>query len=168
MARSSDPDNGWIPQAEYDLIQKRVPILCVDLLPLDRGTHQGVGLIRRETYDGNEGWCMIGGAVKRNEGLLSALGRHVRSTLGDRVEYELASTEPQFVAEYFTEPGIGELHDPRKHAIALTYAAVCEGSPLACGEALEFRWFDRTELDSVEFGFGQGAVVRRVLDRIER
>jgi ADP-ribose pyrophosphatase YjhB (NUDIX family) len=155
----------WIPQAEYDAIQARVPILCVDLLPIRAGREE-IGMIRRETHSGGEGWCMIGGAVKRNEGLVEAITRHVQSTLGIGLAFELCTPEPLTVAEYFPDPTVGKLHDPRKHAVALTYAAECSGEPQARGEALEFRWFRRNELDDVQFGFGQGAVVTRVLARL--
>lgn len=165
---TSDPSNSddrWIPSAEYDLIQARVPILCVDLLILDRGRKK-VGLIRRETYDGGEGWCMIGGAVKRNECLLAAVERHVISTLGEEIAFDLLSPEPFTIAEYLTDADPAGLHDPRKHAVALTYAASCAGSPRPQGEALEFRWFDRGELSEVPFGFGQGIVVARLLEQV--
>jgi ADP-ribose pyrophosphatase YjhB (NUDIX family) len=155
----------WIPKADYDLIQARVPILCVDLLPISTARN-AVGLIRRETADGGEGWCLIGGAVGRDEPLLEAVARHVRSTLGDRFEFRLVSADPLAVVEYFTDPSLGELHDPRKHAVALSYVAVCKGEPTPAGEALEFRWFPRDELIDVPFGFGQGATVDRLLDRL--
>jgi len=50
-----------------------------------------------------------------------------------------------------------------KHAVALTYTAVCEGTPRPAGEAFDFRWFDVGELGDVDFGFGQDRVVARVL-----
>lgn len=155
-------DESLIPAAEYDSIQARVPILCVDLLPVSPEGSE-VGLIRRETYDDGEGWCMVGGAVKRNEPLLSAVARHVASTLGGDVSYELPTPQPHFVAEYFSEAKTGELFDPRKHAVALTYAAEIRGEPQPGGEALEFSWFARDQLDAIPFGFGQGEVVRAVL-----
>lgn len=158
-------DGRLIPKAEYDLIQARVPILCVDLLPVNAAS-DAIGLIRRETPGEGEGWCLVGGAVVRNEPLLEAIDRHVHSTLGDRFDFRLASQEPLAVIEYFTEPSLGEFHDPRKHAVALSYVAICQGEPEPVGEALEFRWFARSEIGCVEFGFGQGAVVERLLGQL--
>jgi Domain of unknown function (DUF4916) len=63
--------------------------------------------------------------------------------------------------EYFTQPEAVH-HDPRKHAVALTYSAACTGVPVACGEASDFRWFSMTDLSAVHFGFGQGDVVVQV------
>ena len=57
----------WIPQAEYDLILARVPIVCVDLIPLSADQPPRIGLVERETYEGGKGWCLVGGAVLRNE-----------------------------------------------------------------------------------------------------
>ena len=165
MPDPPDPGSNWIPSAEYEQIEAKVPILCVDMLPLDPAGG-AVGLIRRETYDGNEGWCMIGGAVLRNEGLVQAIARHVRSTLGEGFRFELSPAEPLTVAEYFPDPGPGRLHDPRKHAVALTYVGTCDGTPRAQGEALEFRWFPREELSGVQLGFDQGVVVDRLLERV--
>ena len=158
-------DARWIPKAEYDLIQARVPILCVDLLPVN-AARDAIGLIRRETPDDGEGWCLIGGAVVRNEPLLDAIARHVRSTLGDRFDFRLVSQQPLTIIEYFAEPSRGEFHDPRKHAVALSYVAICQGEPSPAGEALEFRWFAREEIGGIEFGFGQGAAVKRLLSKL--
>ena len=165
MSERAPCDQGWIPAAEYDLIQAKVPILCVDLLPLDRCTRK-VGLIRRETYDGGEGWCMIGGAVRRKECLAAALKRHVLSTLGKQVDFDLLSSEPLEIAEYLPDADPSGPHDPRKHAVALTYAGHLVGEPHTRDEAIEFRWFDRAELGEVAFGFGQGVVVRAVLGKL--
>jgi ADP-ribose pyrophosphatase YjhB (NUDIX family) len=166
MDRPNDSSDTWIPCDEYQQIQQRVPILCVDLLLLGPSA-DAVGLIRRATYAGNEGWCLIGGAVGRNEALLSALARHVEDTLGPAVSYDLASLDPLAIAEYFTEPLAGQLHDPRKHAVALSYVGTLTGEPHVGGEATAFRWFGRSELETVDFGFDQGRVVSRLLSRLD-
>ena len=162
MTDGHRPDPYWIPSPEYERILAAVPILCVDLLPLrDEGNR--VGLILRDTYDDKQGWCMIGGAVRRTEDLKAALDRHLKSTLGERVRWEALPPEPQAVVEYLPDADPVEPHDPRKHAVALTYAAVLVGDPHPQDEAIDFRWFDRAELADVAFGFGQGPAVARVL-----
>jgi ADP-ribose pyrophosphatase YjhB (NUDIX family) len=155
-------EDRWIPEDEYELIQRRVPIACVDLLPL-KPDRSAVGLIRRETYGGEEGWCLIGGAVLKDEELLDAIRRHVKSTLGPDFLPDLSRAQPLTTIQYFTDPRLGDFHDPRKHAIALTYAAPCIGTAAARGEAREFRWFKRDQLPDVSFGFGQGKVVDQLL-----
>lgn len=110
-----------------------------------------------------EGWCLIGGAVLRNEPLVDAVERHVRSTLGDKLAVDRSTLELRTVIEYFTQQDIGEFHDPRKHAVALTYVGICEGEGAPTGEALEFDWFRVDQLSAVSFGFGQDAAAVRAL-----
>jgi len=96
--------------------------------------------------------------------------RHVAATLGPAVQVDRSTLELGAVIEYFTEPDLGDFYDPRKHAVALTYAASCEcvSQPEALGEALEFGWFGLEELSEVEFGFGQGEAVVQVLKNLGR
>ena len=157
----------WIPQAEYDLILARVPIVCVDLIPLSGDQPPKIGLIERETYEGGRGWCLVGGAVLRNEPLTEAVGRHLHATLGDDVAVDPETLHLVDVIEYFTKPGLGEFYDPRKHAVSLTYGGRCSGQIQVeeDGEASRFAWFGQNELNDLEFGFNQGAIVRRFLGR---
>ena len=153
----------WIPEEEYQRICAQVPIVCVDLLPIADVTGLEFGLIRRPTYDGGEGWCLIGGALLRNEPSLEGVRRHLAATLGADIELDASSVRMFDVVEYFTDPAIGEFYDPRKHAVSLTHVGICRGPAEPAGEALEFRWFARDELDTITFGFGQGVLVRRLL-----
>jgi len=155
--------NRWLSPDEYSFVRARVPILCVDVLLSPRGRPSAVGLIRRETYAGGSGWCLVGGRVLRDEHLGVAVQRHVASTLGVELRVDPSTLTLRTVAEYFTEPGLGDFFDPRKHAVALTYTATCDGPPRPAGEALAFRWFEVSELRGVDFGFGQGDVVARAL-----
>jgi ADP-ribose pyrophosphatase YjhB (NUDIX family) len=156
-----------LPAGDYELVKASVPILCVDVLLSPAGDPRQVALIRRSTYQGGEGWCLVGGRVLRNEHLPAAVERHVAATLGPAVRVDRSTLELGAVIEYFTEPDLGEFYDPRKHAVALTYSASCEcaGEPEALGEALEFRWFKIDQLSEVDFGFGQGKAVARVLEK---
>ena len=138
----------WIPEAEYELIRARVPILCVDFIPLSLDQPPMIGLIRRETYDDRQGWCLVGGAVLRDEPLLTAVERHLHATLGDEIQLDSGTLRLLDIIEYFTKPGHGQFHDPRKHSVAPTYFGRCSGLVQPCGEALEFRWFPaRTAAD---------------------
>jgi ADP-ribose pyrophosphatase YjhB (NUDIX family) len=159
-----------LPAEDYELIMASVPILCVDVLLSPSGNPRRVALVRRATYADGEGWCLIGGRVLRNEHLLAAVERHVAATLGPVVRVDRSTLELGAVIEYFTEPDLGDFYDPRKHAVALTYSASCEvaGEPEVRGEALEFGWFGIDELAGVNFGFGQGEAVARVLKNLGR
>ena len=159
-----------LPAEDYERIKASVPILCVDVLLSPASDPRQVALIRRATYQGGEGWCLVGGRVLRNEHLPAAVERHVAATLSPAVRVDRSTLELGAVIEYFTEPDLGEFYDPRKHAVALTYSALCEctGKPEAMGEALEFGWFKINQLSEVNFGFGQGEAVARVLEKLRR
>lgn len=155
----------WIPEEKYECIRASVPIVCVDVLLSPHNIPEQIGLIHRTTYDGGFGWCLIGGAVLRNEHLLDAVDRHVKASLGACIRVIRSSICLGAVIEYFSEPELGDFYDPRKHAVALTYAAECKafGKPEVSGEALDFRWFSIDSLPDISFGFGQGEAVARVL-----
>ncbi len=157
----------WIPQAEYALILARVPIACVDQIPLSGDQPPKVGLIERETYEGGKGWCLVGGAVLRNEPLTEAVRRHLCATLGNGASVDPETLHLVDVIEYFTVPGLGEFYDPRKHAVSLTYAGRCSAREQVeeDGEASRFKWFSQEELNDLEFGFNQGTIVKRFLAR---
>jgi ADP-ribose pyrophosphatase YjhB (NUDIX family) len=154
----------WIPPEQYGFIVAHMPILCVDLIPLSDDEQPRIGLIERATPDGT-GWCLVGGRVMRDEPLPAAVRRHLRATLGKEIDVDLATLQPVGVIEYFSEKGLGEFHDPRKHAVAVTYAGRCTGTPRAQAgtEATDFAWHAEEQLPAVRFGFGQEKVVERFL-----
>jgi ADP-ribose pyrophosphatase YjhB (NUDIX family) len=155
--------NRWIPEEQYAAILGAVPIACVDLLPLSSNGGE-VGLIYRPTYGGGHGWCLVGGAVLRNERLICAVNRHLTATLSGDVSLAANTLQLEGVFEYLTHPRPGYLCDPRKHSIAINYTAIIEGSPAPMGEAERFAWFDEASLPTEDqYGFGQGRVVRALL-----
>jgi ADP-ribose pyrophosphatase YjhB (NUDIX family) len=159
----------FLSKEKWDFVRGHVPILCVDVLLSPASDPGQVGLIRRDAPDG-KGWCLVGGRVLRNEHLPAAVERHVGATLGPAVHVDRSTLGLGAVIEYFTEPGLGEFCDPRKHAVSLTYSAACEcaGEPDPQGEAYEFRWFGLDQLPGLDFGFGQGEVVAQVLRKLGR
>lgn len=161
---------GWLAEADYRLVQRSVPLACVDILCL-RGSDlppQQVGLILRDVTDGTRRWGLVGGRVLRGESLVDAVIRQLRITLGPEVRPGNAlEPNPTWIAEYRPDGGDGFLVDPRQHAIGLTYAVVLEGRPQPQEEAYEFRWFGIDELpDQDASAFGQSVVVNRVLERL--
>ena len=159
--------NGHLPYWRYRLILGQVPIACVDILPAELGTASvRVGLIKRRDEHGHLRWAMIGGGVHRNETLGEAIDRHVKETLGKDACLELPRDEayPDAVGQYFPSPRAGYGHDPRKHAIALTYWGTLSGPIAVGGEAEDFKWFDASSVpDQSAFGYGHGITVTRVM-----
>lgn len=155
----------WLPKEKYDFIVARVPILCVDLIMLSDEEQPRIGLIERAVPDDGTGWCLVGGRVTRDEPLAAAVSRHLRATLGDEIGVDLATLRPVGIIEYFSEKGIGEFYDPRKHAVSVTYSGYCSGNPnVQKGtEAIDFAWHTEEQLPVVRFGFGQEKVVKRFL-----
>lgn len=159
MLDHTNAGDRWIPEAEYQFICSMVPIVCVDILPLigDTGLF---GLIERNTYNGGIGLTLVGGAVLLDEPLPEAVTRHVQATLGENSILLSESLHLYGVYQYYKEARPGELHDPRKNAIALTYTGIVEGELAAQGEAHALRTFPTSAPPGLEaFGFGQGPVI---------
>ena len=108
----------------------------------------------------------MGGAVLRDEPLTAAAKRHLLATLGGGLRLQPSSLQLHEVIEYFTKPDLGEFYDPRKHAVAVTYSARADGRAAAQGEALSFQWFHQDQLKEIQFGFGHGRVVDRILEHL--
>lgn len=158
---------GWLSDGDWKRVQRSVPIVCADVLPVRRG-RKGVeiGLICRETPHQGTRWVTVGGRVLLNEPIRKALARQVRETLGASVRAEF-STEPIAVVEYFSRMIRGEAFDPRQHAVGLTYVARMGGKVQPQGEALEFAWFTRESLPVAEIGFGQDKMLVECLEKLE-
>ncbi|GAA2230103.1 DUF4916 domain-containing protein [Streptomyces indiaensis] len=163
MQEHTNAGDRWIPEEDYHFICARVPILCVDLLPVIAGTSR-FGLIKRNTYNGGRGLNLVGGGVLLDESLVEAVDRHVSATLGSAVSVDMASLALVGVYQYYRQPRPGELHDPRKNAVSITYAGIINGEPRAAGEALSFHTFELGSPPAPStFGFGQGKVAYEAL-----
>jgi ADP-ribose pyrophosphatase YjhB (NUDIX family) len=168
MLEHTDAGDRWIPEEDYQFICERVPILCVDLLPVIGGSGQ-FGLIERDTPTGRRGLNLVGGGVLLDEALDEALARHVRATLGDAVRLDPATVSLVGLYQYFKAPRPGELHDPWKNAVSATYTGVITGDVRPAGEAYAFHRFDvNTPPPLADFGFGQGSVVYEGLASLRR
>jgi ADP-ribose pyrophosphatase YjhB (NUDIX family) len=162
----------WFSPKDYARLQRTVPLACVDVLPLrtSRGTITHIGLIHRATPHQGRRWCLVGGRLFFGETLAQGLRRHLRETLGTSVRFRLPThPEPLLIAQYFPQPRSGHLLDPRQHSVALTFALEVTGAHTAAGEAFDFRWFPLTALPTPrQYGFGQGAVVKQILRRLNK
>jgi ADP-ribose pyrophosphatase YjhB (NUDIX family) len=162
---SIDAREQWLPEEQYAFIVAHMPILCVDLILLSDDKQPRIGLIERATPDGGTGWCLVGGRVTHDEPLTAAVSRHLRVTLGTEISVDRGTLCQVGVIEYFSDKRAGEFHDPRKHAVSVTYSGRCSGTPRAQEgtEAIDFAWHTKEQLTAVRFGFGQDKVVERFL-----
>lgn len=156
---------------QWKWIQKRVPIACVDVVPLRAElncSHQSLGLILRETPDEGPRWCLVGGRLDRNEPLAEAVARELRAALGDEIAFHVhAEIQPLFVAQYFTERRPYGGHDSRQHAVGMIFCVPITGTVKPRGEALDFSWFDVGSIPSPQkIGFNQAPIIQAVLERL--
>lgn len=161
----------WLDEAAWADVQRNLPILCVDALPLrlsQRKGHLEVGLILRNTPHQGRRWCLIGGRVLRGELLIEAVRREWVDALGDSLVFGKMLLETPQIFEYRPDGLPGRPHDPRKHAVSATYAVWTDGAGHAQGkEAIEFKWFETVEIDAVLMGFGQETVVKDLILRAQ-
>ncbi|MEI6269001.1 MAG: DUF4916 domain-containing protein [Methylococcaceae bacterium] len=163
MTLQSPKSSFWLPDDEWRKVQKYLPITCVDVLPfrLDKGEIAELGLILRNTPHQGERWCLIGGRLQYNEVLTEGVDREIIEALGDKTITTLVGGgEPLKVVQYMPEMGRGEYFDPRQHAIGLTYAVELSGIVVPQGEALDFKWFSVSKIQTLEaIGFGQKQLI---------
>jgi ADP-ribose pyrophosphatase YjhB (NUDIX family) len=149
----------WLSESAWRAVQQRIPITCVDVLPVRGKTADSyeVGLILRDTPHQGQRWCLIGGRLLLNESLRSAAIRQIREALGSSVSCILEkSPQPLWVAQYVPEEHAGYPFDPRQHAIGLTFPVRLNGTACPTGEALDFQWFNVKQLPKKSsVGFGQ-------------
>jgi ADP-ribose pyrophosphatase YjhB (NUDIX family) len=157
----------WLPEEEWRKIQRCLPILCVEVLPVRRagGAVSEIGLILRDTPHEGVRWCLLGGRLRYGEPLAGAVGREIREALGGVGFAWDGDGEPLAVAQYLPTPQAGGLHDPRQHAVSLVHAVALSGPPSPQGEARDFRWFAPARLPEA-IGFGQQALLDTCLSRL--
>ena len=130
-------------------------------------------LIERNDGHGNASRLnLIGGRIRLGESIEAAARRHLRETVGERVYAAPRDWgRPEWVAVYpLREQGPGPF-DPRQQSISPSYVLLCQGEPeiVEAGEATGLTWVDPAEWPAAErFGFGQGEVVRRMLETTGR
>lgn len=150
MAAPDLPDS-YLTDGEWEWVSERLPIACVDLLPVQRdntGRVARIGLIMRDSPMGPR-WCHLGGRVMYGETLTAALVRHLTGSLHGTEQAQIAARS-YFVNEYFPNhdhAGVG--YDPRKHAVAVCHLVNFpnDAQPTAWGsEAQSFVWFAVADL----------------------
>jgi hypothetical protein len=152
-------------------IQESVPIVSVDLLPVrepaDR--ERAVGLIQRSYPDGSGRlvWSPIGGRLRRDESLRSALLRHVSATLVGVTPDLPPDPQPGYVMQWLSQPPDRERFgvDPRKHSVGLTFVCPLVGEPAVdpAGEAVAFGWFSEAEVRGLDLWPGTEIALRALV-----
>src|SRR5688500_16598398 len=167
-------DAGWLAPGEMDAARGRLPILCVDVVPVRvdvHGTVIAVGLLLRAGSDGQIKRALVSGRVLFHERIRAALLRHVEKDLGPLAPPRIPPPpQPFTVAEYFPTPGVTQFHDPRQHAVALAYVVPVEGDCAPQQDALELTWFSPLEARDpavlAELMNGQSTLVLQALSHL--
>lgn len=139
----------WLsPEAIRDA-RAQLPILYVEALPVrtdSSGKVTQVGLLLRAMPDGSISRAMVSGRVLHGELVRDALVRHLEKDLGNLALPLLpSSTLPVCISEYFPDPEISGLHDPRQHAVALSYLIPVQGDCNPSQAALDLSWLTPIE-----------------------
>lgn len=166
--------SGWLSRDDLESARERLPILCVDAVPVlvnDIGAVTHVGLLLRAMPDGSISRTIVSGRVLYGERIRDAVIRHLEKDLGSLAMPRLAaSIQPFAINEYFPDPTVTGFHDPRQHAVALAFVVPCAGECTPSQGALEFTWLTPDECASVavraEMTGGQDRVVMAALAHV--
>lgn len=138
----------WLPPEELEFIRHKVPILYVDIIPVqcdDQGKVNAIGLLLC-AKDDVISRSIVSGRVLYHESIHDALQRHIDKDLGAMALPQLPPTTIPFtVGQYFPTPGEG-WHDPRQHAVSLAYIIPMNGDCIPNSDALEVTWFTPAEI----------------------
>ena len=139
----------WLSVEAIRDARAQLPILYVEALPVrtdSSGKVTQVGLLLRAMPDGSISRAMVSGRVLHGELVRDALIRHLEKDLGNLALPLLpSSTLPVCVSEYFPDPEVSGLHDPRQHAVALSYLIPVQGDCNPSQAALDLSWLTPTE-----------------------
>ncbi len=150
MSESTQTTTAWLSADELNTIRGSVPIVYVEAVPVrldevGRVTH--VGLLLRMTPDGQVNRAVVSGRVMFGERLRDALVRHLEKDLGPVALPQIPPAPAPFtVAEYFPDPEISGLHDPRQHAVSLAYLVPVVGDCRPSQQALDLVWLTPEEV----------------------
>ena len=164
MAKKVVPSYQLLSAEVYALMQKSMPIACVDLIVLRKNLGKlEILLIKRKIFPEVGKWCIIGGRILKNESIEQTIARQAKRELGVAVQIirPWSGQEPIGV---FNVP----LADAQKHYISLMYpVAIRRGVVNELGpEFSEARWFPINKIPRV-MGFVHRDQVDFALRRIK-
>ena len=138
--KTAVPKSKWIPDELFQIIQKSVPIACVDLIILRKGRkgHIETLLIKRKIYPEIGKWCLIGGRILYGERAQDALKRQAKRELGVSVKI-IPPCQATMPIMSLSDP----VADKQKHFVVLVYpVTIIEGTVRKIGpEFSEAKWF---------------------------
>jgi len=166
-----DQRGSWLSADQIKDARAQLPILYVEALPVRTDTNGNiseVGLLLRAMPDGTIARSIVSGRVLHGELVRDALIRHLEKDLGNLALPLLpSSTLPISISEYFPDPEVTGLHDPRQHAVALSYLIPVQGDCSPSQSALDLAWLTPMEAISSqtasEMTGGQHKVVLKLL-----
>ncbi|MEI6863774.1 MAG: DUF4916 domain-containing protein [Candidatus Adlerbacteria bacterium] len=179
-----------ISKALYTLIERIVPIMCVDMVPVRRnrsGELEAMAIVRNTGKLAGK-LCSVGGRINRRpeshppESIEDALRRHARTDLGCEIKLLVDSERPvilgQFAPREKEENWIHSkvfLPESTKHAISSYFPVeligeVHLGETLHGGqEARDIQWFTLADMPAPEkFIFGVDLRFKACLEVAER
>lgn len=169
--RDTDTVAGWLSREDLDSARERLPIVYVEAVPVRVDAHGAVtevGLLLRVRPDGTISQSLVSGRVWYGELVRAALMRNLEKDLGPLAFPRLpASVAPFTIAEYFPDPDVTGLVDPRQHAVSLVFVVPVTGECQPTQTALDLRWFSPSDAlsDAVaaDMSGGQHRLVRMAL-----
>lgn len=171
MQAEIDSRSRWLSSRELEDARAQLPILYIEALPIrtdTAGKITHIGLLLRAMPDGSISRSLVSGRVLHGELVRDALIRHLEKDLGNLALPLLpSSTVPISISEYFPDPERSGLHDPRQHAVALSYLIPVQGDCAPSQSSLDLSWLTPTEALSLqlesEMTGGQHIVLRTLL-----
>ena len=150
MSDTTQTSIAWLAAEDLAAVRARIPIIYVEAVPVrtdDLGRITHIGLLLRMTPDGEVNRAVVSGRVLFGELLRDALVRHLEKDLGPVALPQIPlSPAPFTVAEYFPDPTISGLHDPRQHAVSLAYIVPVVGDCRPSQTALDLVWLTPEEV----------------------
>lgn len=152
------PKSKWIPDKLFQIIQRSIPIACVDLIIIRKNNNDIIEtlLIKRKIYPEIGKWCLIGGRIIKGERVSDTIRRQAKIELGVSVDIVSPWNETTPIIS-LSDP----LSDTQKHFVVLVYpVTISEGQIRESGpEFSEAKWFTLEKTPNV-LGFAH----RRELD----
>lgn len=154
MSETTQTNTSWLSADDLATVRARIPIVYVEAVPVrvdEAGRIVHVGLLLRMTPDGTINRAVVSGRVLFGEQLREALIRNLEKDLGPVALPQIPpSPAPFTVAEYFPDPSVNGLHDPRQHAVSLAYLVPVMGDCRPTQEALDLVWLTPEEVSRPE------------------
>jgi ADP-ribose pyrophosphatase YjhB (NUDIX family) len=166
-----EDETGRLHKPVYDLVVSSVPILCVDVFPVNISTTEpSIGVIERATGPEKNKLALIGGRVLKHETIARAIGRHLFDAFeSDEFSFYPGNDEgtPFYVAQYAHASTSEGLYDPTKHSIALNFLIEINEPEVVQNEASDFLWISKDQIPSTS-SYNQHIVMMKAFEQLDR